>query len=301
MSLPGFDQPFPDRAVESFARQLAVLDAIAFEALDEHLPRTRNSVEIESALAEVKEEIPRKFPAAKSLAAASLVAQGVNRRNRTLFFRAVKRSTGLDLINTDDPDARPPSLVIGQITATVTPGLPAMVRVNLNPGLFVDQFAEASTARISTLSAGVIEGTRDAIVREVVLGEGDPEELTERLLAKWKKDGVPSRIPTRRRTQAGLPVEVNVEAHASFIARDQIGTLQMELTRERQSQAGITKFVWRTRGDGRVRPEHAARNGKTFTWVDGADGEFPGGPPACRCRAQAVVDPKAITESLIRP
>lgn len=295
----GFSQPFPDRDADELARKLTVLDTIALAELTERLPkalRNRDPQQMENALKDVREGLP---DPTRFRATAIAIAKTVNRRNRDQFFTAVARSTGLDLINTDEPEEIHMGLFSARITQPL--GKPAMVKVNLNPGLFVEQFARQTTSRITTLSDGVIDGTRDAIVREVMLGTGDPEVLTQQLLRKWKKEGVPSKIPTRRRTQAGLPVHVNVEAHAAFIARDQIGTLQMELTRARQTQAGITRFVWRTRRDSRVRPSHAARNGRSFTWVDGADGEFPGGPPNCRCRSSAVVDPKVVAESLARP
>lgn len=40
--------------------------------------------------------------------------------------------------------------------------------------------------------------------------------------------------------------------------------------------------------DSRVRPEHADRNGETYSWKQGAGGEHPGQPVRCRCRAEAV-------------
>ncbi len=288
VSPEGFRQPFPTRAADSFARRLGRLDAVALLALEQRLPealRGRNPQLMENALAAVGQEIRAPEPAV-------LLAVGntVNRSNRTRFFQAVGRRTRLRLINTDEP---------GRLVTVPATGRAAVVRPNLNPSILVEQFARSTTGRITTLAQGVVEGTREAIVAEVLQGQGDPEALTRELLASWRANGVPSRIPTRRRTAAGLPVSVNVEAHASFIARDSIGTLQSELTRVRQTAAGIESFVWVTKGDSRVRDSHAARNGRTFTWAEGADGEFPGGPPNCRCHARAVVPDASVLEQTL--
>jgi SPP1 gp7 family putative phage head morphogenesis protein len=152
-------------------------------------------------------------------------------------------------------------------------------------------YADRTTGHISALRDGVVDGVRDQVVREVVLGEGNPEELTRNLLRQWEREGVPSIIETARGYRA------RVESHAALVARDQIGTLQMELTRERQLAAGITHFKWVTRGDSRVRPSHQDRAGKEYSWAEGANGQYPGGPINCRCHAQAVVKPPAIREA----
>jgi SPP1 gp7 family putative phage head morphogenesis protein len=284
---------------------------------------------METVLAELDERLPQEFPDSQVREEATQAGRKLNDRNRKLFFAAVSASTGLVLLNSDDPEERTPGIealaggalglaaglaIFGGRGPGVAPkpgrlpvppaifpsrpGVSVLVKVNTNPLLFVDTFANESVRHISTLRAGVVDGVRDSIVREVVLGEGDPEKLTRDLLNQWERDGVPSKIPTRRLTKAGLPVEVNAEAHAALIARDQIGTLNMELSRERQTAAGITEFKWISRRDGRVRASHRDRDrGQSFTWENGANGEFPGGPVNCRCRAQAVINPDAVREA----
>lgn len=74
------------------------------------------------------------------------------------------------------------------------------------------------------------------------------------------------------------------ERRAELIARDQVGTINAELTMYRQRQMGVTQYIWRTAMDERVREEHKQREGKTFEWAnppeDGPPGEaincFPG-------------------------
>ena len=268
-------------------RRLRALEAIAFEALDDNLPRTRDVQALEDALNIVQDEVFKGFPPGRAEGIARTIAKGVNRKHRSAFFGAVARTTKLNIIGTDEPGTESVEEEVGglfSVKITKGPGGVAVVKANLNPDLFVEQFARETTKHITTLSAGIIPGTRDAIVREVMLGQGDPEVLTDRLVRSWKKKGVPSCIPTKRRTKDGRVVCVNIRDHASLIARDQIGTLQMQLTQTRQEAAGITHAVWRMCCGGQdVRPAHVARNGQTYLVASGLDGEYPGGPIACRC------------------
>lgn len=47
-----------------------------------------------------------------------------------------------------------------------------------------------------------------------------------------------------------------------------------------------THYVWRTRGDGKVRPSHAANDGKIFAWDDPPPTGHPGEDYGCRCTAE---------------
>lgn len=79
------------------------------------------------------------------------------------------------------------------------------------------------------------------------------------------------------------------ERRAALIARDQVGSLNANLTKARHVANGFTSFIWRTVGDERVRDEHEAIDGQTFPYSTGAPGEgFPGDPIACRCFAEPV-------------
>ena len=62
------------------------------------------------------------------------------------------------------------------------------------------------------------------------------------------------------------------------------------LTELRQTSIGVTDYVWSTSGDERVRPEHAARNGKVYKWSEPPAGGHPGEDIQCRCRAIPVLD-----------
>jgi SPP1 gp7 family putative phage head morphogenesis protein len=85
---------------------------------------------------------------------------------------------------------------------------------------------------------------------------------------------------------AGIP-----KRRAQLIARDQIASLNSQITRSRQQANGITHFTWRTVGDERVRDEHEDIDGQRFTWASGHPTEgFPGGPINCRCTAEPVLE-----------
>jgi SPP1 gp7 family putative phage head morphogenesis protein len=80
------------------------------------------------------------------------------------------------------------------------------------------------------------------------------------------------------------------ERRAQLIARDQLATLNTQITRARQEDLGIERFRWTTAGDDRVREEHEAIDGEVFTWADGHPTEGrPGEPVNCRCVALPVI------------
>lgn len=55
---------------------------------------------------------------------------------------------------------------------------------------------------------------------------------------------------------------------------------------DRSEKSG--KYIWRTRGDSKVRSEHAERDGKVFEWNNPPEGGHPGEAPNCRCRAESI-------------
>lgn len=71
------------------------------------------------------------------------------------------------------------------------------------------------------------------------------------------------------------------QSRARLIARDQVGTLHSQLSDRHAAATGLSEYIWRTRRDGKVRPEHAAREGKVYR--RGQLAEEPGQAIACRC------------------
>ena len=92
--------------------------------------------------------------------------------------------------------------------------------------------------------------------------------------------------------------------HAQLLARDQLATLNAQITKMQQTDAGCKKYRWSTSHDSRVRPCHAALNGKTFDWNDPPEMWYgtkagrvytgrkchPGEAYCCRCVAIPVFD-----------
>ncbi len=87
------------------------------------------------------------------------------------------------------------------------------------------------------------------------------------------------------------------------IARDQVGKLFGELTRARHQELGITRYVWRTSRDERVRQSHIDREGLVFAWADPIEDQLgdyglepdqidghPGQPIQCRCTGEPVLE-----------
>lgn len=80
------------------------------------------------------------------------------------------------------------------------------------------------------------------------------------------------------------------ERRANLIARDQVGKFHGQLNRARMTKLGITRYVWRTVKDNRVRSEHDERDGKIFSWDDPPEDGHPGIPIQCRCYPEPVLD-----------
>ena len=53
-----------------------------------------------------------------------------------------------------------------------------------------------------------------------------------------------------------------------------------------KEQPTTTHYIWRTRGDGQVRPSHAANDGRIFAWDNPPPTGHPGEDYGCRCIAE---------------
>ena len=108
----------------------------------------------------------------------------------------------------------------------------------------------------------------------------------ERITSEGFKTGALTRdIASQIETAGGVS-----QKRAFFIARDQMGSLNGDLTRYRQTNVGIDSYVWHTSGDSRVRLAHARRSGETFRWDSPPFDGHPGKPANCRCVALPVID-----------
>lgn len=83
--------------------------------------------------------------------------------------------------------------------------------------------------------------------------------------------------------------------HARFLARNQVQNYNSVTTKIRAQNLGITKAIWITAGDERVRPSHEARDGKEFELAEGlyssTDGKslLPGVDYNCRCTYELII------------
>ena len=83
--------------------------------------------------------------------------------------------------------------------------------------------------------------------------------------------------------------------HARFLAKNQVQNYNAISTKIRAQNLGITKAIWRTAGDERVRPSHEDRDGKEFDLAEGlyssVDGKYllVGVDFNCRCSQDLVI------------
>ena len=114
----------------------------------------------------------------------------------------------------------------------------------------------------------------------------------ERTIEAGVQAGTRSRDIARQITAlAPGSVMAKTRNRAALIARDQTLTHSAQLSSLRQRANGITKFIWRTVGDGRVRDLHEDRDGVEYTWADGAGAQdtFPGDGVQCRCSSEPIL------------
>ena len=123
-------------------------------------------------------------------------------------------------------------------------------------------------------------------------------------------DGFRRGLPVRD-IQKEIQRQYNVtRAKARLIARDQISTLNAQITQAQQRDAGVTKYVWSSSRDSRVRECHAELDGKVFSWDEPPDMWYntksrgmvftgrrchPGEDYACRCCALPVFELDTIS------
>ena len=144
----------------------------------------------------------------------------------------------------------------------------------------VDAWAEENTALINNLTQSYLSKVTTAV------NSGFRDGLSWRDISK------------NIRAETGV-----AKRRADLIARDQVATMNMQVTKQRSADLEIKQFVWRTMEDQRVRgnpsgrypkanPSHYARNGKTYNWSDGAGARdtFPGQAINCRCYAANVIE-----------
>lgn len=118
------------------------------------------------------------------------------------------------------------------------------------------------------------------VERVSTLLEFERDELADILSKGWGKTAPELRARIEERLEVS-------RAKADQLARDQVLTLNSQISHGRMAAAGITQAWWTTSKDERVRDSHAAMDGELFDLDDPpeVDGEnvLPGEPILCRC------------------
>lgn len=167
------------------------------------------------------------------------------------------------------------------------------VQAALGADVFVaDKFLASLVEGFASENAALITGINDRIASEV-----------ETVVTRGLQSGtLPGDIADELDQRFAFG-----EKRARLIARDQIGKLNGQINAARQQELGVTRFIWRTVNDERVRgapggkypsadPSHDDLDGKIFEYAnpppshhDGSPG-LPGEPIECRCYAEPVFD-----------
>lgn len=136
----------------------------------------------------------------------------------------------------------------------------------------IDEFRQENLAKISSLATDEID-TLEGMLDDAETTGMRPEEL---------RDLIEERFDVTR-------------SKADLLARDQVLKLNAKITEARQTQSGISKYIWSTSGDDRVRPMHDDLDGSEQSWDDppvtndDGDTNHPGEDYQCRCVAIPVI------------
>lgn len=137
--------------------------------------------------------------------------------------------------------------------------------------------------------ADMVDGWRASNVERVgSLLEHERDELSD-ILSKGANKSVEA---LRQDIEERLDVS---RGKADFLARDQVLTLNAQITKARHEAAGITEYIWTTSRDERVRATHEELDGETFSWDDppvtneAGDHNHPGEDYGCRCVAVPIL------------
>ncbi len=126
----------------------------------------------------------------------------------------------------------------------------------------LEQFAKVNAQLITGLGARLAEDIAEIVEDATVSG------------SRWE-------TVAKRLAHAGLVTE----SRAALIARDQVGKLYGDINKQRQENLGVTRYVWRTARDNRVREDHEALDGDSFEWSFPPSEGHPGEAVNCRCYA----------------
>ena len=162
----------------------------------------------------------------------------------------------------------------------------------LDAAAAVDAFSEQDLIRVLGIDPGLIPNVGELLEAFVADNVRLIRSIPDRLLDDV--EGIVLRGIRRGQSATEMAREIQArtgvaQRRARLIARDQVASLNGELTQRRQTALGIREYIWRTSRDSKVRDAHKDREGKTFRWDRPPGGEFPGSAVNCRCTAEPVL------------
>lgn len=150
------------------------------------------------------------------------------------------------------------------------------VDFDINSRAQIQRFVQENVSLITNVNETFLAETEQVVLRGVRRG------LRHEVIAK--------QILSKVRDPEGFKGRFNkAETRARLIARDQVNKLNGKLTELRQRSAGVTRYIWRTVLDSRVRDEHRRLEGKKFSWTAPPAEGHPGEPIQCRCFAEPIL------------
>lgn len=209
------------------------------------------------------------------------------------FIRAVVQ----DIVKVEWPDGRTDATVRGLFEEA---GRPRPNAEKLREAFTMLDRKSADEARVAGVRAADVvpgyERVRAEWLRtntDLIRAEADLRRRVERVLADPLNEGRSvADISKMLQEQAGYS-----QSRAELTARDQTLKAYAQIQQARQTAAGITRYVWTTALDERVRPDHADLDGSVQAWddppvVDQRTGRrgHPGEDFQCRCTAVPVLE-----------
>lgn len=240
--------------------------------------------EVKAMMDKAYEEITSRLEVREIAALANHHAQLVSEHNRKQLGRQLAAAFG---VKVDIPDTRVPRTIEAFVDQNVSLIIDNVDRLCGN--IEKDITRILASTRLDATSRAPVRQSLPALpnVRLIV---NRPSDFDAQGLAAAVQRNVAVGGSTRELAQEIEDRFGFAENHAEFVARDQVGKLNGQLDAQRAQSLGVSRFVWRTSGDERVRDEHVARDGETYAYDDPPDGELPGEPINCRCSAEPVID-----------
>lgn len=159
-----------------------------------------------------------------------------------------------------------------------------------------EPWLEETISGFTKENVDLITNLRDSTVKDIngIINRGIKQGLRKETIRKQILEGTDLQKGRFRKTRT----------RAQLIARDQVDKLNGQLSKNRQTGVGMSRYIWRTSIDERVRPSHRAMEGRLCRWDDSTvysdDGgvtwkpragiggieQHPGQDYQCRCWAE---------------